>query len=536
MRGLMMDYQLTLPTILRRAETLFGKKEIITRLPDRSLHRYTYRDLAKRAKKLAVALQKLGVTEGDRVATLSWNHHQHLEAYFAVPCMGAVIHPLNLRFSPDDLGYILLHAGDKIIIVDQVLLPLFQQIPLPQSVTHVIVIPPTQEPVPKEFLNYEEMITAGDEAQFEPFEKDEDAAAFMCYTSGTTGKPKGILYSHRSVMLHAMTSLLSCIGIGITERDVVLPVVPMFHAGAWGLPYNCSLVGATQVFPGPYLDAESLLQLFEEEKVTVTAGVPTVMLGILNKMDENPKKYELSLRTILVGGSATPRFLINDFKERYGIKILSSWGMTELSPMGSTAVMTSQLEQASQNEQLDHAIKQGFPTPFVEIRGRNENGLIPWDGATMGELEVRGPWVASSYYGEEQGKEKFTPDGWLKTGDIVAINEDGCIEIKDRSKDVIKSGGEWISSIALENTLMGHPAVLEAAVIAVPDKKWIERPYAYIALKKGKTVSPEELKDFLAGKFAKFWIPDGYEFIDAIPKTSVGKFLKSALRDRYNKA
>jgi len=531
-----MDYQLTLPTILRRAETLFGKKEIITHLPDRSLHRYTYHDLAKRAKQLAVALSRLGVKEGDRVATLSWNHYQHLEAYFAIPCMGAVIHPLNLRFSPGDLSYIIKHAEDKIIIVDQVLLPLFQQIQLPNSVTNVIVIPQTQEPVFEGYLNYESVIAGGDDNQFIPFEKDEYAAAFMCYTSGTTGKPKGILYSHRSVMLHAMTSLLSCIGIGITEQDTVLPVVPMFHAGAWGLPYNCSLVGATQVFPGPYLDAESLLYMLEEERVTVTAGVPTVMLSILNHLDAASKKYRLSLRTILVGGSAVPRFLLHDFNERYGIKVLSSWGMTELSPMGSTAVMTSKLEAASKEERLDHAIKQGFPTPFVEIRGRNEAGLIPWDGVTMGELEVRGPWVASEYYGEDAKQDKFTPDGWLRTGDIAAINEEGCIEIKDRSKDVIKSGGEWISSIALENTLMSHPAVLEAAVIAIPDKKWIERPYAYITLKKGKAASAEELKEFLAGKFAKFWIPDGYEFIDTIPKTSVGKFLKSALRDLYNQA
>jgi fatty-acyl-CoA synthase len=332
-----------------------------------------------------------------------------------------------------------------------------------------------------------------------------------------------------------MSSLFSCCGIGITERDVVLPVVPMFHASAWGLPFNCTLAGATQVFPGPSLDAESLLQLFEKEKVTVTAGVPTVMLGILNRLDAAPDQYKLSLRTILVGGSSVPRSMVLAFGERHGIKMLSSWGMTELSPMGSTAVMTSKLEAASRDEQLDHATKPGFPTPFVEIRGRNTTGLIPWDGTTMGELEVRGPWVASSYYGDEGSHEKFTPDGWLKTGDIVAISEDGCIEIKDRSKDVIKSGGEWISSIALETTLMNYPSVLEAAVIAIPDEKWIERPFAYIVTKAGQTVSPDQLREFLTGKFAKFWIPDSYAFIEAIPKTSVGKFLKSALREKYNR-
>ena len=528
-----MEYQLTLPTILRRAETLFGKKAIITRLSDKSLHRYTYKDFAKRAKKLAAALRKLGVKEGDRVATLSWNHYQHLEAYFAIPCMAAVIHPLNLRFSPDDLAYIVNHAGDKVIIVDQVLLPLLEKFRSAISTSTIIVIPQTADPIPDGFLNYEEVVESGDDSLFEPFEKDEYAAAFLCYTSGTTGRPKGILYSHRSIILHAMSSLFSCCGIGITERDIVLPVVPMFHASAWGLPFNCTLAGATQVFPGPYLDADSLLQLFENEKVTVTAGVPTVMMGILNKLDAAPGQHKLSLRTILVGGSAVPRFLVEDFEKRHGINVLSSWGMTELSPMGSTAVTTSKLDTATREQQLEHATKPGFPTPFVEIRGRNESGLIPWDGHTMGELEVRGPWVAAAYYHDEQTQDKFTPDGWLRTGDIVAISEDGCIEIKDRNKDVIKSGGEWISSIALEITLMGHPAVLEAAVIAIPDRKWIERPFAYVVLKEGQTATPDQLKEFLAGKFAKFWIPEGYAFIEGIPRTSVGKFSKAALRDKY---
>ena len=538
-----MDYQLTLPTILRRAETLFGEKEIITRLPDRSIHRYTYKDFATRTKKLTVALQQLGIQKGDRVATLCWNHYQHLEAYFAIPCMGAIIHPLNLRFNPDDLGYIVNHAEDKILIVDQVLLPLFEKFANTVNLSRVIVIPqeanpegaaPQGEyPIPQQYLNYEAVVANGDAKRFEPFEDDEYTAAFMCYTSGTTGKPKGIVYSHRSIMLHAMSFLMSCVGLGITEQDVVLPVVPMFHASAWGFPYNCTFVGASQVFPGPYLDADSLLQLLQTEHVTITAGVPTVMLSILNKLDADPRQYKLSLRTIVVGGSAMPRLLIQSFDERYGIKVLHSWGMTELSPLGSTAVMPGKLKNASKNEQYDYATKQGLPAPFVEIRARNEEGLIPWDGVTAGELEVRGPWVAASYYRSAETEEKFTPDGWLKTGDIVSITKDGCIDIKDRSKDVIKSGGEWISSIALENTLMGHPSVLEAAVIAIPDEKWMERPYAYVVPKPGMTISPEELNTFLAGKFAKFWLPDGYACIEAIPKTSVGKFLKSALREKF---
>lgn len=529
-----MEYQLTLPTILRRAEALFGNKEIVTRLPDRSIHRYTYKDFATRVKQLSVALHRLGIRPGDRIATLSWNHYQHLEAYFAVPCMGAVIHPLNLRFSPDDLAYIINHAEDRIIIVDQVLLPLLEKFRSAIQVQHVIVIPQTTEPLPAACLNYEEVVAGGEASAFRPYEGDEYAAAFMCYTSGTTGKPKGIVYSHRSTVLHSISFLLNCCGLGVTERDVLLPVVPMFHAAAWGLPYSCAFSGATQVFPGPYLDADSLLELFEQEKVTMTAGVPTVMLGILNKLDSDPAKYRLSLRIILVGGSAVPRFLIQSFEERYGIHVLHSWGMTELSPGGSTAVLTSKLEKKSKEEQYAHAIKQGLPLPFVEIRGRSETGLIPWDGASMGELEVRGPWVAASYYRDAEQDGKFTADGWLKTGDIVTISEDGYIEIKDRSKDVIKSGGEWISSIALENAIMAHPSILEAAVIAIPDPKWWERPYAYVVVKEGKTVSIDELRDFLGGQFAKFWVPDGFAFVEYIPKTSVGKFLKSALREKYH--
>ena len=534
MKGLMMEYQLTLPTILRRAETLFGEKEIVSRLPDKSIHRYTYQDFAIRTKKLAVALHHLGIREGDRVATLCWNHYQHLEAYFAIPCMGAIVHPLNIRLSPDDLGYIVNHAEDKIIIVDEVLLPLFEKFKHTIKVSKVIVIPNGGKQISSAYLNYEDLVASGDDSLFEPFEGDEYSAAFMCYTSGTTGKPKGILYSHRSIMLHVMSFLLGCTGAGINERDVMLPVVPMFHASAWGFPYSCTFVGTTQVFPGPFLDAESLLQLFENEKITLTAGVPTVMMSILNALENEPAKYKLFLRLIILGGSAVPRFLAKSFDENFGIKVLHSWGMTEMSPLGSTSVMTSKLEKASKDEQYDHIAKQGLPVPFVEIRGRNEFGLIPWDGLTMGELEVRGPWICSSYYNEEEASgEKFTQDGWLKTGDIVTISEDGFIEIKDRSKDVIKSGGEWISSVALENSLMGHPSILEAAVIAIPDDKWIERPFAYVVLKEGKNFSATELNEFLATRFAKFWIPDGYHVIDAIPKTSVGKFLKSALREKF---
>jgi fatty-acyl-CoA synthase len=530
-----MEYQLTLPTILRRAETLFGDKEIVTRLPDKSIHRYTYRDMAKRAKKLAVALKQIGVKNGDRVATLCWNHSQHLESYFAVPCIGAVVHTLNLRLSPEDLAYIVNHADDKVIIVDQVLLPLFEKFKGDRKFSAVIVVPQSKDSIPQGYLNYEIVVESSDDAVFEPFEENEYAAALMCYTSGTTGKPKGVLYSHRSVVLHSMAFLLSANGVGVNERDVMLPVVPMFHASAWGFPFSCAFVGATQVLPGPHLDAESLLELFDSERVTVTAGVPTVMISILNQLDADSSRYKLNLRTIVVGGSAAPRSLVKSFDERYGIAVLHSWGMTEMSPLGATAVLPAKMRNASREEQYDYSMKQGLPVPFVEIRGRSDAGFIPWDGKTMGELEVRGPWVASAYYKESDADGKFTRDGWLRTGDIVTITENGAIEIKDRTKDVIKSGGEWISSVELENSLMGHPSVLEAAVIGIPDDKWMERPFAYVVLKAGKSVSANELIDYLSHKFEKFWLPDGMEIVEEIPKTSVGKFLKSALRARHQK-
>lgn len=531
MRGLMMDYQLTVPAILRRAETLFGHKEIVTRLPDRTLHRYTYRDLARRVRQLADALGKLGLTGGDRVATLCWNHYQHLEVYFGAPASGNVAHTLNLRLHPSDLAYIAGHAGDRVLVVDESLLALYEAIRDRAPFEHVVVI----GNAPEGTTSYEDLLATGDPDAFEEPEIGELDAAVMCYTSGTTGQPKGVLYTHRAIALHSLGSAMAGT-LSLQEADVALPVVPMFHANAWGFPFTCTLVGAKQVFPGPFLDPESLLELFVQEKVTVTAGVPTIWLGILQLLDADPKRYDLSaLRAMVVGGSAAPRAMIEGFEQRHGLFVLHAWGMTETTPLGSVAELTSDLRGEPEDVRYAYRAKQGLPAPFVEIRARGGAGLVPWDGETMGELEIRGAWVAAGYYDAAEAADRWTEDGWFRTGDVVTIDERGYIQIQDRTKDLVKSGGEWISTVALENALMGHPAVAEAAVIAVPDEKWQERPLAVVVLKEGRTATAGELAELLLGSFAKFWVPDAFEFVDEIPKTAVGKFKKTALREMFAK-
>jgi len=533
MHGLIMDYQLTIPNMLRRAESLHFDRELVTRRPDRSLHRYTYGDMISRAKKLAVALRKLGLKDADRVATFCWNHDRHLEAYMAIPSAGGVLHTLNLRLHPNDLSYIASHAGDRIVIVDEELWDAFDKFRASVAFEHVIVVRSTDRPLPPGTIDYEELIADADEAKFQYPDIDERQAAAMCYTSGTTGMPKGVLASHRAIVLHSMASaMVDTLGIG--ELDVVLAVVPMFHANAWGLPYSCMLVGAKQVFPGPFLDPPSLLELLVSERVTITAGVPTIWLGMLQILDDEPGRYDLSnLRAIMTGGSAAPRSMIEGFKERHNLNIVHSWGMTELCPIGTIGSMPHRLASAPSDEQYAFRAKQGRPCAMVEIRARNENGLVPWDGQSMGELEVRGPWIASAYYNRPDAHTSFTEDGWFRTGDIVAIDEFGCLHLQDRAKDVIKSGGEWISSVALENALMGHPAVAEAAVIPATHPKWAERPLAIVVLKKSKNATPQELIKFLEPHFAKWWLPDAVEFATEIPRTSAGKFLKTALREKY---
>ena len=533
MDGLIMDYELTLNSILRRAETIYGEKEVVSQLPDKSIHRYTYADMAVRARKLSVALSRLGVRPGDRVATFAWNSYRHLEAYFGIPAGGAVLHTLNILLHPDDIAYIINHAGDRVVLIDDVLLSRFEKV-LPQiDVDHIIVMSDSDD-TPDDMLSYEDLLAAADPKEFQEPHVDERQAAAMCYTSGTTGRPKGVVYSHRALTLHSLAQMGADM-FGMRERDIVLPVVPMFHANAWGLPFTCAMTGAAQVFPGPFLDAESIISLIERERVTFAAGVPTIWLGMLQYLDQHKDSVDVStLNRTLVGGQAVPAATIRAFKDRHGIDVIHAWGMTETAPLGTVTYVPSMLNDAPENVRLKYLSMQGRPAPLVELRIRAGGDIVPWDGESMGEVEVRGPWVASGYYNDPDSAEKFTDDGWLRTGDIATISALGYMEIKDRAKDVIKSGGEWISSIALENQLMAHPAVAEAAVVAAEHPKWLERPVAAVVLKSGAAATEQELRDFLAPHFAKWWLPDAILFVDAIPRTSTGKFMKRALRDRYS--
>ena len=528
--GLMMDdFPLSLTTVVERAERLTPGRKVVSRRPDGSIHRTTLGECAGRARRLAAGLRKLGIEDGDRVATLLWNQPEHLELYFAIPLMGAVLHTLNPRLSQDELTFIVSDAEDRAIVVDESLLEVFETFRSAQDFEHVIVVSRSGE-VPEGMIDYESLI-----AESEPMEwplVEERRAAAMCYTSGTTGRPKGVVYSHRALVLHSLTAALPD-AHAISGRDTILPVVPMFHANAWGLPYIAAFAGTGMVLPGPLLDAENVLELLSEEEVTITAGVPTVWMAILQALDAEPDRWKLDkLRLMIVGGSAVPKSMIEGF-DRHGLTIIQAWGMTETSPMGTICRLPEELDEAPDDEKYEFRARQGIPSPFVEIRARGDDGeLIPWDDKAIGELEVRGPWVAASYF-RGTGAEKFTDDGWFQTGDVVTIDSRGCIKICDRSKDLVKSGGEWISSVDLENNLMAHPAVAEAAVIAMPDDKWGERPLAVCVLHEGSDTSPEELRDHLSKHFAKWQLPDRFEFVEAIPRTATGKFKKTDLREQF---
>lgn len=445
MKGLMMDFQLTLPPLLKRAGTYFGSVEIASRLPDRSYHRYTYGDFHDRALGLAAGLTEAGLRRGDRVGTLMWNHYAHLEAYFGIPSAGFVVHTLNLRLHPSEIAYIVNHAEDRILIIDDVLLPLYDRFKDEVEPEEVLVVPLTGKPVPDRYTSYEAFINRED-GEFVSPELREDEAAGMCYTSGTTGRPKGVLFSHRAIVLHSFASAMA-VTLGLGQDDAICPVVPMFHANAWGIPFTSTMIGAQQVFPGPHLDPVGLLELLSHEQVTLSAGVPTLWIGMLNELEKDASRWDLSsLHTLVVGGAAAPEALIRGF-DRHGITVLHAWGMTEMAPLGTVSHLKSYLRDLSKEEEYGYRMKQGLPVPFVEARVRTveEGKEVPWDGQTMGELQVRGPWIAEAYYRRPDFADSWTEDGWLRTGDVVTVDGEGYVLITDRTKDLVRSGGSGLA-------------------------------------------------------------------------------------------
>ncbi len=533
MRGLMMDYPLTLPHILERAAKLYGKREIASKSPA-GMHRYTYADFHRRVHRLAHALARIGLQRGERVASLCWNSYRHLELYFAVPCYGAVLHTLNLRLAPDQLAYIVNHAEDRVIFVDASLLPVLDQIQdLIPCVRHIFVLNDVDTPVSETALDYEEVISASPKTPFAWPDLDENEAAVTCYTSGTTGNPKGVLYSHRALFLHSY-GLCMADTFALSEKDTALQIVPMFHANGWGIPFAAIMTGARLVFTGRQLQPSDIAQLIENERATFTAGVPTIWMTLYSFLEHSPHDLS-SLRLIVCAGSALPRDFIERYAKKYGVPFMLAWGMTETTPIATVMSMKTHLEALPEREQFDLLARHGFPVAGVDIRIVDEAGEeLRWDGETMGELQTRGPWVTSGYYNDSRGDEAFM-DGWFRTGDVATIDPEGYIQIMDRTKDLVKSGGEWIPSVDLENALMAHPKVMEAAVIAVPHPKWQERPLACVVPHEHcrSSITREEILDFLATRVAKWWLPDDIVFIDSVPKTSVGKFNKRALRERF---
>ncbi len=538
MHATMMHVPLSLNHLMERAGTLFKDNTLVSRRPDKSLVTHTYGQWYRRTRALASALQRLGLNKGERVATLCWNHHAHLECYFGIPAAGGVMHTLNLRLSPDEIGYIAGDAADRFLIVDDVLLPLYRQFADRHAFERVIVFPFSGAPVPQGFDDYEALLEQADPDGFDYVPHAEDDAVAMCYTSGTTGRSKGVVYSHRSTVLHTLVASLADYW-GLKGTDVVLPVTPMFHANSWGIPYGCVMMGVKMVFPGPHLHPDDLLDLMQVEPPTLALGVPTIWLTLIQAYEraltEQPGRWTLpqGMRS-LVGGAAVPESLIRAFA-RHGIWILQGWGMTETSPVCTISYPTASLKGASDDERFRRAAMAGVPVPLVELRLRSDDGRdAPHDGRAMGEIQVRGPFITGSYHGAGSPPDKFTADGWLRTGDVATMDGLGFVRITDRTKDLIKSGGEWISSVDLENALMAHPAVAEAAVIAIPDEKWGERPLACVVFKPGQHADAAALGAHLfAHGFAKWQLPDRYEAIDAIPRTSTGKFYKLELRRRF---
>ncbi len=529
------DFPLTINMILRHGASVCCDSEVVTFEGDSS-RRASYADVAARAGQLAGALTRLGIEPGDRVGTFSWNTQEHLEAYFAIPGMGAVLHTLNIRLFPELLTYVVNHAEDRVVLVDDSLVPLLASVASDlKTVEHFVVVGEGDASALEEaaagadVLRYEELLSVED-PEFAWPDVDERSAAAMCYTSGTTGNPKGVVYSHRSTVLHSMAACMNT-GLGLTEHDRVLPIVPMFHANAWGIPYAAWMAGASFLMPARFLQAEPLSRFIAAERPTFSGAVPTIWADVLRYSEEHPNEVDLSsLRMIVCGGSAVPRSLMEGFEARHGVKIIQAWGMTETSPLAAVAYPPSSCDPAVE---MDWRVRTGRVVPGVELRIVDEEGQpLPWDDEAVGEIEVRGPWITGSYYGDPS-PEKFD-NGWLRTGDVGKVNAQGFIQITDRAKDVIKSGGEWISSVELENHLMAHPEVLEASVIGVPDARWDERPLACVVCKPGASLDAATLAGFLGGKVARWQVPERWTFIDEVPKTSVGKFFKKVLRARHS--
>ena len=531
MNGKMMHQPLLISWLIEHAERHHGGMEVVSRRVEGDLHRETIRELAARARQLAKALGALGVEEGDRVATLAWNGYRHMELYYAVSGSGAVLHTVNPRLHPDQLVYIVGHAGDKVLFFDSCFLPLVEAVATRLEGIERFVVMTDRAHMPgvtslPDLLCFEDLIAAQDDGYQWPI-FDEDSASSLCYTSGTTGNPRGVLYSHRSTMLHSFSGAMMNL---FSAADTVLPVVPMFHVNAWGIPYMVCIMGAKIVFPGPALDGASLHSLFESEGVTVTAGVPTVWQGLLGYVEANGLRFS-TLRRALVGGSACPPAMLRTFQDMYGVYVLHAWGMTETSPIGTVGRMKPRQAAMAKEERYALQAKQGYAPFGVDLKIVGEDGKeLPWDGRSEGELMVRGPWIIASYFGEDR---EALVDGWFPTGDVASIDADGCMQITDRSKDLIKSGGEWIGSFELEGIAGAHPGVAMAACIAVPHAKWQERPLLVVVKKPGAKVTRGELIRFFEGKVAKWWIPDDVVFVDAIPLGATGKMQKNKLRDRF---
>lgn len=539
MLGQMMQQPLLISSLLLHAERHHGDQWVVSRQVEGGIHRYTYRDLAKRSRCVAQAMTRLGILSGQRVATLAWNGYRHLELYYGVSGMGAVLHTLNPRLHPDQLAWIVAHAQDKVLCFDATFLPLVAAVAnkLP-SVKHFVLMTdrahmPEDSGVPG-LLCYEDLLSACDGAFAWP-QLDENAASSLCYTSGTTGHPKGVLYSHRSTVLHTYASALPD-ALNLSARDAILPVVPMFHVNAWGLPYSACMVGAKLVLPGPGLDGPSLYELFESEGVTLSAGVPTVWQGLLTHVQAKNLQFS-SMRRTIIGGSACPPAMMQAFEDTYGVQVIHAWGMTELSPVGTVGILKGSQLNWPLARRREVQAKQGRAVFGIDMKIIDEQGQeMPWDGKTSGELLVRGPWVVSSYMGNENDSplvKDTAGHGWFPTGDVATIDADGFMNITDRSKDVIKSGGEWIGSIDLENIAMSHPAVAMAACIAARHPKWDERPLLIVVKKPDASVDRDELLAFYKGKIANWWTPDDVVFVEGIALGATGKMLKHRLREQY---